>query len=204
VLLSNEVTTNILIPKESLGDVLKLTKKSPGEEIILVCDQNLLTFKSELRVLTCRRLHGSFPNYVMMFPQGATVKADCNASLLRRSLTRASNLASEETRGIILTFRPEEIEIQTQGDYGDINETIYANYDGEPMAIGFNSKYLLDFLREGVEDEHDRILFNITSPLKPIELGSQALEGYRYVVTPRNIPGANQSVAEKEVTAVQG
>ena len=81
----------------------------------------------------------------------------------------------------------EGVELSAQSpEYGEATETIEKPYKGDPITIGFNAQYLLDFLaaipdgpvKFELKDEQS------AGQLRPI--GDEATR-YRYVVMPMRI-----------------
>ena len=190
--------SSFLLAKESFNDVLKLTRNlSTDTEVKITISQNQLTFEGGSRLLSCRRLVGTFPDYKPMFPAGDLINSECNSLLLRNALNRAFSLSDDEGKAVVLAFREGEIEVQTSGANGNLSEKLYATYTGNEETIALNARYLLEFLRSAPEDAHDRITFKLTSASRPIELNLSAVNTYRYVVMPRKLPDAAKSSGDK-------
>jgi DNA polymerase-3 subunit beta len=71
---------------------------------------------------------------------------------------------------------------------GESEESLPVKYNGDPVEIGFNAGYLLDFLRASSED---KVAFhfkdaNSAGELRPAVDG-EATYNYRYVVMPMRI-----------------
>ncbi len=69
------------------------------------------------------------------------------------------------------------------GDAGEATESLDAAYSGEPLRIGFNGQYLLDFLSVVRSGQVEIALKDAegAAELRPIESRGY---GYRYVVMP--------------------
>jgi DNA polymerase-3 subunit beta len=62
-------------------------------------------------------------------------------------LRRVSTMASERVEGVKFSFRKNSIEISSyHQDFGDAKEEIEVLYDGPPLEIGFNARYLIEAL----------------------------------------------------------
>ena len=89
---------------------------------------------------------------------------------------------SSETRGVKVAATKEGITITSDNpDLGEVREELEAEYNAEPLAIGFNPKYMVELLMQMTSDqitialggEHDPGLVRpLTSPRKRQPLGS--------------------------------
>jgi DNA polymerase-3 subunit beta len=81
----------------------------------------------------------------------------------------------------------EGIEISASSpEYGEAKEAIEKEYKGEPLAIGFNAQYILDFLAAAADGP---IAFELKDEQSAGQLRPLADESsrYRYVVMPMRI-----------------
>src|SRR5260370_22209635 len=63
------------------------------------------------------------------------------------AVRRVSQLADQRSHAVKLAVSKEGIEISASSpEYGEAKESIEKEFKGEPIAIGFNSSYMLDFL----------------------------------------------------------
>jgi DNA polymerase III subunit beta len=139
-------TMDSLIPKKALIELTKISRDSNGE-VSFGEDPNHIYFEVDGRLLITRKLSGTFPNYEMVIPKGNDKTATFDAEEMKAAIRRVSLMADERTRSVKLTIKSGEIEISSQAaEEGEANESISADYQGEEVALGFNSAYLHDFL----------------------------------------------------------
>lgn len=141
-----EGTLDCLIPKKALTELVKLAKE--GDSVIgFGEDDNHIYFEADGRLLITRKLTGTFPNYEMVIPKGNDKTATFDCDELKTALARVSLMADDRNRAVKITFKPNEIQINAQtAEEGEAVEAIAADYNGEEVQIGFNSRYLKDFL----------------------------------------------------------
>ena len=176
----------VIIPKKTLIELSKLaTTDSP--EIEFGSDENHLFFKVGKRLLVSRLLAGQFPNYEMVIPRENNKSISINTAGFTSALRRAALMADEQSRAVRFSFKPEQLDISaTSVDVGEARETVKITYTGEPVEIGFNAQYLLDFLA-GLESEE--VVFEVRDAetqglLKPKTAGEYV---YNYVVMPMKL-----------------
>ena len=81
-----------------------------------------------------------------------------------------------------------KLEVSSQNpELGEARETIEAGYEGDPIQVGFNGQYLLDFLNAADTSEVRFELKDDSSQglLRPVEKGKD--RDYRYVVMPMRL-----------------
>jgi DNA polymerase-3 subunit beta len=67
---------------------------------------------------------------------------------------------------------------------GEAVEEIPAEYDGEPMDMGFNARYLLEALAVMTSEQ---VVIELNDPLSPGVLRCHRDENYFYVVMPMRV-----------------
>jgi DNA polymerase-3 subunit beta len=66
---------------------------------------------------------------------------------LTTAIRRVSLLASERSRAVKIGLKPGQITLAASSpEMGTAEESVAAEYQGEPVEVGFNAQYLLDFL----------------------------------------------------------
>jgi DNA polymerase-3 subunit beta len=97
-------------------------------------------------------------------------------------------LADERSRAVRFQLDKDRLEIfSSSAEYGEAQETLDATYPGEPLQIGFNYQYLLDFLNVVGDSEKVRLELKdeqSAGQLRPTEQGTYR---YRYVVMPMRV-----------------
>ena len=110
-------------------------------------DESHLFFQFGRRLLTSRKLTGQFPNYEAVLPRDANKTLSLERGELQDALRRVSQLADQRSHAVKFTLTTEGLEISSSSpEYGEAKEIIEKEFKGEPIAIGFNAQYLLDFL----------------------------------------------------------
>jgi DNA polymerase-3 subunit beta len=139
-------TMDCLIPKKALTELVKIAKDSDST-IAFGEDENHIYFESDGRLLITRKLTGTFPNYEMVIPKNNDKTATFDCEEMKSALARVSLMADDRNRAVKMAFHDNEIRITAQvADEGEAIETISADYNGEEVQIGFNSRYLQEFL----------------------------------------------------------
>ncbi len=181
---SGEMKT--LIPKKAM-DELKSLLDSDVETIDFAKDESTLFFRVGPRLLTSRQLTGQFPNYEAVLPKDISKSITLHGEELGAAIARVAQFADERSRAVRLRLEKGELKISaSSSETGESEDSIEIAYDGEPIQIGFNAQYLLDFVKATGSCEVKLELKDAQSAgqLRPAEAEDYK---YRYIVMPMRI-----------------
>ncbi len=184
--LNSEV--RVLVPKKAMTEVQRLATESDEDAVVdFAQDESHLFFQIGRRLLTSRKLTGQFPNYEAVLPRDPNKTVVIERNELQDALRRVSQLADQRSRAVKFTLAKEGVEISASSpEYGEAKEAIEKEYKGDPLAIGFNAQYILDFLAAAADGP---ISFELKDEQSAGQLRPLADESsrYRYVVMPMRI-----------------
>jgi len=181
---SGEMKT--LIPKKAM-DELKSLLDSDVETIDFAKDESTLFFRVGPRLLTSRQLTGQFPNYEAVLPKDISKSIALHGEELGAAIARVAQFADERSKAVRLRLEKGELKISASStEMGESEDTIEIAYDGEPMQIGFNAQYLIDFIKATGSCDVKLELKDTQSAgqLRPAEGEDYK---YRYIVMPMRI-----------------
>jgi DNA polymerase III subunit beta len=177
-----------LVPKKALAEVQRLASEAGEDaEIEFALDESHLFFRAGERLLISRMLTGQFPNYEAVLPRDNNRKVVIERGELNDAVKRVAQLADTRSHAVKLSVSTEGIEISASSpEYGEAKETIDKEYKGEPIAIGFNAQYMIDFLAAAPEGPISLELKDEQSAGQMRPLADEAYR-YRYVIMPMRI-----------------
>jgi DNA polymerase-3 subunit beta len=180
--------TRVLVPKKAMSEVQRLAAEASDEAVVeFAQDESHLFFQFDGRLLTCRKLTGQFPNYEAVLPRDVNKTVVIERGELQDSLRRVSQLADQRSHAVKFMLAKEGLEISASSpEYGEAKEAIEKEFNGEPIAIGFNAQYLLDFLGAAADGPISFELKDEQSAGQLRPLGDESSR-YRYVVMPMRI-----------------
>jgi len=184
----NTPETRVLVPKKAMTEIQRLAAGA-GDDVSteFAQDESHLFFQFGPRLLTCRKLTGQFPNYEAVLPRDATKTIVLDKTELQDALRRVSQLADQRSHAVKFVLAKEGVEISASSpEYGEAKEAIDKEFKGDPITIGFNAQYLLDFLSAAPDGP---ISFELKDEQSAGQLRPMADESsrYRYVVMPMRI-----------------
>jgi DNA polymerase-3 subunit beta len=178
-----------LIPRKALAELNGLLGSSDVETIEFADDEQTLFFRIGGRVLTSRKLTGQFPNYEAVLPRDNTKFVIVRSEDLMASIQRVAQFADERSGAIKIRLEQNELKLSAQStDAGESEDIIETPYNYDPLVVGFNSQYLIDFLRATGETGEVRLEFKdaqSAGQMRP-EDSSEDVK-YRYILMPMRI-----------------
>ncbi len=177
-----------LVPKKALTEVQRLASEAGEDaEIEFALDESHLFFRAGERLLISRMLTGQFPNYEAVLPRDNNRKVVIERGELNDAVKRVAQLADTRSHAVKLSVSKEGIEISASSpEYGEAKETIEKEFTGEPLSIGFNAQYMIDFLAAAPEGPISLELKDEQSAGQMRPLADEAYR-YRYVIMPMRI-----------------
>jgi len=178
----------LLIPKKAMDEVEKLSVAAGSDAAIeFAKDESHLFFQVGHRLLISRILTGQFPNYEAVLPRDNNKSVVIERAELSDAVRRVSQLADQRSHAVKLAVSKEGMEISASSpEYGEAKESIEKEFKGEPIAIGFNASYMLDFLGAAADGPISIELKDEQSAGQMRPLADESYR-YRYIIMPMRI-----------------
>jgi DNA polymerase-3 subunit beta len=179
----------VLIPRKALQELQQLLNSTEAEKVDFADDEHTLFFRIGHRTLSTRKLSGQFPNFEAVMPRDNTRFAVVRSSELSSSIQRVAQFADERSGAIRLRLEGNELRITANStESGESEDTIDTPYSGEPIVVGFNSVYILDFLKALGNEGEVRLEFKDSQSAGQMRPDDPDAEyRYRYVLMPMRI-----------------
>ena len=181
-----------LIPRKALGELQSLLATGSNDEhetVEFADDETTLFFRVGGRVLTSRKLTGQFPNYEAVLPRDNNKFVIVRSEDLMGALQRVSQFADERSGAIKIRLEQNELRISSQStDSGESEDIIETPYSYDPLVVGFNSQYLIDFLKAIGTAGEVRLEFKdaqSAGQMRPEDANED--QKYRYILMPMRI-----------------
>jgi DNA polymerase-3 subunit beta len=182
---SGELKT--LVPKKAMDELKSLLDSSDDEAIEFAKDESTLFFRIGPRLLTSRQLTGQFPNFEAVLPKDNNKSIHLHGDELGSAISRVAQFADERSRAVRLKLEKGELKLSASStETGESEDSLEADYNGEPLTIGFNAAYILDFLKASGSTDVKLELKDAQSAgqLRPADSEDYK---YRYIVMPMRI-----------------
>ena len=141
-----KLDTGVMIPKKGMSELAKLAGEAGP--LFIGFRQNNCVARKDDAVIVIRLLETRFPDYHAVIPKKEKTVARVNRELLLDGMKKMSILASDTYRGVKLSLEKGSIElVSINPDLGDAQEKLEADFSGESLEAGFNSRYFIDALQ---------------------------------------------------------
>ena len=154
----------IILPRKTVMEIRKLAEEKTGNVSVKISDTRI-EFNLGGVVLTSKLLDGTFPDYNRVIPDGNNKKLVIETNLFSEAVDRVSIVSNDRSRAVKLALRNNSLIVSADSpEQGSANEEIIAEYSGEEIDIGFNSKYVLDVARQIEGSKTELLLADSVSP----------------------------------------
>jgi len=178
-----------LIPRKALAELESLLGATDEEMLDFQDDEHTLFFRLGRRMLTSRKLTGQFPNYEAVLPRDNNKLVVVRSDELMGSIQRVAQFADERSGAIRIRLEQNEMKISSSStESGESEDSIETPYSFDPITVGFNSAYLIDFLKAVGSTGEVRLEFKDSQSagqMRP-EDGNED-QRYRYIIMPMRI-----------------
>jgi DNA polymerase-3 subunit beta len=179
----------VLIPRKALQELQQLLNSTEAEKVEFADDEHTLFFRVGHRTLSTRKLSGQFPNFEAVMPRDNTKFAVVRVSELSAAIQRVAQFADERSGAIRMKLEGNELKVSSSStESGESEDTIDTPYASDPIVVGFNSGYILDFLKALGNEGEVRLEFKDSQSagqMRPED--PEAEYKYRYVLMPMRI-----------------
>ncbi|NPA24223.1 MAG: DNA polymerase III subunit beta [Deltaproteobacteria bacterium] len=133
-------------------------------------------------ILILRMLQGDFPDYRKMIPEHFSHRLVVDREALLNTLKQMNLLAQEQYKGVIFDIVPGSMKISINNpEMGHGHTEMVLDYQGDPVKIGFNISYLMDFL-QALPDQS--VVFFINDKTQPCLIKGDEHEDYMCGIMP--------------------
>ncbi|MDL2202055.1 DNA polymerase III subunit beta [Brucella intermedia] len=125
----------------------KLVGLLPKGAVTVELSQNKVRVTSGSTVITSKLIDGTFPDYVRVIPTGNSNVLTVDRQALMKAVERVAAVADDKSRAV--KFSVGDVLRLMLADKA--SDEVEATFEGEPLEIGFNARYVNDML--GALDE---------------------------------------------------
>lgn len=174
----------VIVPRKVVGELIKLLSDADAPVEIAVSPSKI-RFTAGSVVLTSKLIDGTFPDYARVIPStNNRIMHVPNADFMK-AVDRVSTLSAEKGRAVKMNLADARIVLSvTNPDSGSATEELTAEYEGSPLEIGFNSRYLLDIAGQL---EGARAEFKLADASSPTLISDEDDRSALYVLMPMRV-----------------
>lgn len=174
----------VIVPVKVMVDVQRILDTSVDDEVKIAFLANQIVFRTEDRLIVSRLLEGVYPRFKQLIPGEDKLNkfAELNRKELLSSLERVAVMANEITNLVHLSFNGDTLTTKSSNmDFGGAEDNIAIQYDGEPIDIFFNVKYLIEAVKCM---DSERIQISMSEKLNPVVIKPVSEEAFVHLIMP--------------------
>lgn len=136
----------VIVPRKTVAELARMAKDAEGDLTIELSPVKIRV-TAGAATLTSKLIDGTFPDYQRVIPQTNDKLATIDRETFKNAVDRVSTISSERGRAVKLGLSDAGLTLSVSNpDSGSATEELEPDYDGAPIEIGFNARYLLDVL----------------------------------------------------------
>ncbi len=180
--ISSNINTSFVVPGKTLTEVLKLCTDN---DIEIIPSRRHIIFKIENYTIISSVLEGEFIDYKNAIPKVSNTTITVKTREFIDSIERVSLLISDRLKSPVRCyFENSSITLSCTTTIGRAKDKLLCEMQGNKLEMGFNSKYLLDALKN---TECDEINLQITGNINPLLITPLIGDSFRFLVLPVRI-----------------
>ena len=134
-----------IVPVKTLEELISILSDDNEKNVTVCIDKNQISFNLEGYTMISRLIDGEFIPYKKHLECDETICAEINCREIIEMLDRSMLIINEKNKcPIRCEFNGDTLSMSCTTALGKINDKINIKYNGDPIVIGFNAKYLLD------------------------------------------------------------
>ncbi|TCL76333.1 DNA polymerase III beta subunit [Hydrogenispora ethanolica] len=167
-----------LVPVRALREIANIFGNSNEELLNVFLDDKFIFMKGLGITFSSRLVEAQFPRYEQVIPKefNRTVKVQ------RSEIIEALERTALVSYSVKLSIKDQQLQITAkEPDKGRSYEELHIEFEGPEIDIGFNAKFLLDFLKTV---DSDQVSLQLIQELKPVLMQGVNDGAYQYIVMP--------------------
>lgn len=142
-------SASFILPRKPVTIVKNILSSNKEDiDVSINFNSSNVFFSFDNFLIACRLVEGKYPNYEAAIPKDNPNKLTIDRLSFLNALRRVSLFANQSTNQVRLSIKNREIIISSEDlEFSNkANESLPCSYDGNPMDIGFNAKFLSEML----------------------------------------------------------
>lgn len=154
----------IIVPRKTVNDLIRLLEDQEGN-IDLSLGATKIRFEIDDLLLTSKLIDGRFPDYDRVIPTDNNIVLDVDQKELRTVLNRVAIVATERTKTVRMKLQSNTAILSSvSNEQGSAEDELLVEFSGQPLTIGFNSKYMGEILSNITSDRAQILMMDESNP----------------------------------------
>jgi len=175
---------SVILPRKAVGEISKLADSA--EDLITIgLSESKIRMTAANATMTSKLIDAAYPDYQRVIPKENDIALSVGRDEILAGVERVATLASDKTRAVKLHASGSTLKLLVSNpDAGSAEEELEVDFGGEPLEVGFNSRYLTDILGQ-VDGETIEIRFADANA--PTLMHDPSDDGVLFVLMPMRV-----------------
>ncbi|MGF1544980.1 MAG: DNA polymerase III subunit beta [Parvularculaceae bacterium] len=179
-----EEMPGVIAPRKAVLELLRLLDDADDAVDVAVSPQKI-RFSFGPGRLTSKLIDGTFPDYERVIPKDNDNAMRVETATFAKAVDRVSTVSADRTRSVKIEISGDRLRLAVNNpEAGSAREELVVDYDGEPLEIGFNARYLLDV---AAQIDGARTAFRLADPSSPTVIADEEDARALYVLMPLRV-----------------
>jgi DNA polymerase III subunit beta len=176
----------VIVPRKGLNELKKVVESENDTEIGIDINDGFLVIESKDCKVSMRLIDAEYPDYTQVIPKTKGTKASLSGESLSRAVRRVALLVTDKGKCIRFDFSKDALRINSSSpELGEASEEVTIKYEGKPISIGFNARYVVDFIASVGESQE--IIMELNGDLGPGKVYTEGDESYFGIIMPMRL-----------------
>ncbi len=179
-----DAAPGVIVPRKAVTELARLLDDAEDAVDISVSETKI-RFGFGAGYLTSKLIDGSFPDYERVIPKDNPHTLRVETEDFSKAVDRVATVSADRTRSVKLALDQDRLRLTVNNpEAGSALEELSVEFEGAPLEIGFNARYLLDVAGQ-VDGE--TLTFNLSDPSSPTVIRDDDNPTSLYVLMPLRV-----------------
>ena len=176
----------IIVPRKGLAEIRKILDAEGERDVgIAVIDGFLIVEGADAKV-SVRLIDGEFPDYHQVLPKSKGQLLTLKSGELSQALRRVALMVTDKGKCVRFDLSKGALKISSSSpELGEASEELAVQFNGDPLSVGFNARYMLDIT--GSLNEDQSLVIELNGELGPGKFYPESDESYVAIVMPMRL-----------------
>lgn len=176
----------VIAPRKGLQELRHCLEQSSNQEISIGITEGFIVAETSDTKIAMRLIDGEFPDYTRAIPINEGTQIVLSSKELSQSLKRVALLVTDKQKSVKFDLSEGNLKISSSSpELGDAAEIIQVDYNGAPITVGFNAKYVREIM--DVIGEDQKVIMELHGEAGPGKFFVQGDDSSFGVVMPMRI-----------------
>jgi len=180
-----EIESRIIIPRKGVIELIRLLDVDEQFDVKVEFSKNNIRIVIGPLTFSAKLVDSKYPDFSKVFDQAFKPAMQVQKQSLKDALTRVSILSNEKFKGVEFIIKEGNLKISTNNpEHEEADEEVAIEYLGEPLAIAFNSQYILDAVSNL---ESELAVLTIAENASSCFIEESSEQNYKFIVMPMRL-----------------